>query len=68
MRVVLDTGPLVTLLNRRDAYHRWSVEQATGLQPPRRHPSSTARRSIRSSSKTPRPTTPAISTCSGCIR
>ena len=34
MRVLLDTGPLVALLNRRDAYHRWSVEQATGLQSP----------------------------------
>lgn len=34
MRIVLDTGPLVALLNRRDAFHTWSVEQASKLSPP----------------------------------
>lgn len=34
MRVILDTGPLVALLNRREAYHRWSVEQTAKLTPP----------------------------------
>jgi len=34
MRVLLDTGPLVALLNRRDAAHRWSVEEAAKLKPP----------------------------------
>ena len=34
MRILLDTGPLVALLNRRDAFHVWSVEQAGILAPP----------------------------------
>ncbi len=34
MRILLDTGPLVALLNRRDAFHDWSVEQAGRLEPP----------------------------------
>jgi len=34
MRVILDTGPLVALLNRRDIFHGWSVEQAGRLAPP----------------------------------
>lgn len=34
MRVVLDTGPLVALLNRRDTFHTWSVEHAGKLSPP----------------------------------
>ncbi|HET6568021.1 MAG TPA: PIN domain-containing protein [Rhodothermales bacterium] len=34
MKVLLDTGPLVALLNRRDSFHRWSVEQAGRLKPP----------------------------------
>lgn len=34
MRVLLDTGPLVALLNRRDAFHAWSVERARKLSPP----------------------------------
>jgi len=34
MRILLDTGPLVALLNRRDSFHVWSVEQASILPPP----------------------------------
>lgn len=34
MRIILDTGPLVALLNRRDVFHGWSVEQAGKLSPP----------------------------------
>ena len=34
MRVLLDTGPLVALLNRRDTFHSWSVEKAGTLEPP----------------------------------
>jgi uncharacterized protein len=32
--VVLDTGPLVALLNRRDRYHRWTTEQWVDVEPP----------------------------------
>jgi len=32
--VLLDTGPLVALLNRRDRYHRWTTEQWADLEPP----------------------------------
>lgn len=34
MLILLDTGPLVALLNQRDAYHTWSVENAGNLAPP----------------------------------
>lgn len=34
MRILLDTGPLVALLNRRDAFHAWSQERASELAPP----------------------------------
>lgn len=34
MPILLDTGPLVALLNRRDAYHAWSVAKAGELAPP----------------------------------
>ena len=34
MRVILDTGPLVALLNQRDTYHQWAVEQGRSLRPP----------------------------------
>lgn len=34
MSILLDTGPLVALLNRRDAFHAWSVARAGSLAPP----------------------------------
>jgi len=34
LSVVVDTGPLVALFNRRDAYHEWTVEQFGRLRPP----------------------------------
>lgn len=34
MHILLDTGPLVALLNRRDTFHIWSVEKARNLSPP----------------------------------
>lgn len=33
-QIVLDTGPLVALLNRRDTYHSWAVDQWQQLTPP----------------------------------
>ncbi len=33
-QVILDTGPLVALLNRRDTFHRWSVDQWAQIEPP----------------------------------
>lgn len=32
--VVLDTGPLVAFLNRRDHYHQWVVAQWKAIKPP----------------------------------
>ena len=32
--VLLDTGPLVAFLNRRDRYHLWAVDQFARLRPP----------------------------------
>ncbi len=31
---MLDTGPLVALINRRDRYHRWTTEQWADVEPP----------------------------------
>jgi uncharacterized protein len=33
-RVVVDTGPLVALLNSRDAYHGWARDVLDGVEPP----------------------------------
>ena len=33
-RVVLDTGPLVALLNRREAQHGWVKERLGNIEPP----------------------------------
>ncbi len=32
--VILDTGPLVALLNRRDQHHRWAKDQWARIAPP----------------------------------
>jgi predicted nucleic acid-binding protein len=32
--VLLDTGPLVALLNRRDAYHEWARAHLADIEPP----------------------------------
>ena len=33
-RVLLDTGPLVAFLNRRDRHHGWAFERLTEIEPP----------------------------------
>jgi uncharacterized protein len=33
-RVIVDTGPLVALLNRKDKSHVWVVQQLNDIQPP----------------------------------
>jgi predicted nucleic acid-binding protein len=32
--VLIDTGPLVAFLNRRDRYHMWASDQLAGMTPP----------------------------------
>ena len=32
--VILDTGPLVAFLNKRDSWHRWAVEQLAAVKSP----------------------------------
>lgn len=34
MRTILDTGPIVALLNGRDRHHQWTLEVLAGLTPP----------------------------------
>ncbi len=31
---LIDTGPIVAFLNRRDRYHRWAVESLASVTPP----------------------------------
>lgn len=33
-QVILDTGPLVALLNRRDRYHAWARDRFAEIEPP----------------------------------
>ena len=33
-QVILDTGPLVALLNRRDRYHGWARDRFADIEPP----------------------------------
>ena len=33
-RIIIDTGPLVAYLNRRDKWHSWVADQMTALAPP----------------------------------
>jgi len=34
VRVILDTGPLAALMNRRDRFHEWAVEAFRTIPPP----------------------------------
>lgn len=34
MKTILDTGPLVSLLNKKDAHHEWARTQWSILEPP----------------------------------
>ena len=34
MRIILDTGPLVALLNRRDRHHAWTLRALEAVPPP----------------------------------
>ncbi len=33
-RILLDTGPLVAFLNRRDRYHQWALRELDEVRPP----------------------------------
>lgn len=33
-RILLDTGPLVALLNQRDRHHRWAYDRFAEIKPP----------------------------------
>jgi uncharacterized protein len=33
-RIIVDTGPLVAYVNRRDRWHRWVADQMVALHPP----------------------------------
>jgi len=33
-RILLDTGPLVAFLNRRDKFHKWAMAQSDQIAPP----------------------------------
>ncbi|HTR76718.1 MAG TPA: PIN domain-containing protein [Gemmatimonadaceae bacterium] len=33
-RVIVDTGPIVALLNKRDQHHAWARETFDGIEPP----------------------------------
>jgi len=33
-RILIDTGPLVAFLNKRDQFHEWSLKQLANLPPP----------------------------------
>ncbi len=33
-RFIVDTGPLVALLSKRDRYHHWALETFAGVKPP----------------------------------
>ncbi len=33
-RIILDTGPLVAFINRRDKYHKWATLQWAQIEPP----------------------------------
>ena len=32
--IIIDTGPLVALLNKRDKFHEWSKEKLKNIEPP----------------------------------
>lgn len=34
MKIIVDTGPLAALMNRRDTWHKWAVDAFQALEPP----------------------------------